>query len=43
MLFRSIVERDRHDKLLARDGLYASLYREQFSDEARGMTGAAAR
>ena len=38
-----IVERGRHDELLARDGLYASLYREQFSDEARGMTGAAAR
>ena len=38
-----VVERGRHAELLARDGLYASLYREQFSDEARGMTGAAVR
>ncbi|MGE3857960.1 MAG: ABC transporter ATP-binding protein [Dehalococcoidia bacterium] len=38
-----IVERGRHADLLAEDGLYASLYREQFSDEARGMTGAAVR
>ena len=38
-----IVERGRHAELLARDGLYASLYREQFSDEARGMTGVAVR
>jgi ATP-binding cassette subfamily B protein len=38
-----IVERGRHAELLARDGLYAALYREQFSDEARGMTGAAVR
>jgi ATP-binding cassette subfamily B protein len=27
-----IVERGRHDDLLARGGLYASLYREQFAD-----------
>ncbi len=38
-----IVERGRHAELLAHEGLYASLYREQFSDEARGMTGAAVR
>ena len=38
-----IVERGRHAELLERDGLYAALYREQFSDEARGMTGAAVR
>jgi ABC-type transport system involved in cytochrome bd biosynthesis fused ATPase/permease subunit len=30
-----VVERGRHEELLARDGLYASLYREQFSDEER--------
>ncbi|MDA0301537.1 MAG: ABC transporter ATP-binding protein [Chloroflexi bacterium] len=35
-----IVERGRHADLLGQDGLYAALYREQFSDEARGMTGA---
>jgi len=34
-----IVERGRHAELLALGGLYASLYREQFSDEARGMSG----
>ena len=38
-----IVERGRHADLLAQGGLYASLYREQFSEEARGMTGAVAR
>ena len=38
-----IVERGRHSELLAHEGLYAALYREQFSDEARGMTGAALR
>ncbi len=38
-----IVERGRHAELLAQDGLYAALYREQFSDEARGMTGVAVR
>ena len=28
-----IVERGRHAELLARDGLYASLYTEQFADD----------
>ncbi len=35
-----IVERGRHDQLMALDGLYASLYREQFSlDEAATPSG----
>ena len=38
-----IVERGRHGELLAHEGLYAALYREQFSDEARGLTDAAIR
>ena len=38
-----IVERGKHADLLAQDGLYAALYREQFSDEARGVTEAAIR
>ena len=34
-----IVERGRHDDLLARDGLYALLYREQFADTEVGVAG----
>ena len=32
----AIVERGRHEELLARDGLYAALYREQFEAQAAG-------
>ncbi len=32
-----IVERGRHGELLARGGLYASLYQEQFAEEADGL------
>ncbi len=34
-----IVERGRHDDLLARGGLYASLYREQFAEAEVGVPG----
>jgi ATP-binding cassette, subfamily B, bacterial len=34
-----IAERGRHDDLLARGGLYASLYREQFADTEVGVHG----
>ena len=32
-----IVERGRHDELLARGGLYAELYRTQFERQASGV------
>jgi ATP-binding cassette subfamily B protein len=31
-----VVERGKHDALLARNGLYAELYRTQFAREAHG-------
>ncbi len=37
-----IVERGTHAELLLREGLYASLYREQFSEQADGGAGVAA-
>ncbi|MEO6398580.1 MAG: ABC transporter ATP-binding protein, partial [Tepidiformaceae bacterium] len=34
-----VVERGRHGELLAMEGVYARLYRQQFSQESVGMSG----